>query len=49
VPPSAEALAAAMEELWAARQHTLRLGEAAHETLERCKIRWDHILERLVA
>jgi glycosyltransferase involved in cell wall biosynthesis len=49
LPPSAEALAAGMEELWAARQHTRHLGEAAHATLERCKIRWDHILERLVA
>jgi glycosyltransferase involved in cell wall biosynthesis len=47
--PSAEALAAGMEEVWADRQRTLRMGEAAHATLDRHQIRWDHILERLVA
>ena len=49
LPPSAEALAAGMEELWAARQHARDMGEAAYATLERYQIRWDHILERLVA
>ena len=49
IAPSAEALAAGMEELWADRQRTLRMGAAAHATLDRYQIRWDHILERLVA
>jgi glycosyltransferase involved in cell wall biosynthesis len=49
LPPTAEALAAGMEELWAARQRTRHMGQAAHATLERYHIRWDHILERLVA
>jgi glycosyltransferase involved in cell wall biosynthesis len=49
LPPSAEALASGMEELWADRQRTRHLGQAAQATLERCKIRWDHILEKLVA
>jgi glycosyltransferase involved in cell wall biosynthesis len=47
--PSALALAAGMEELWADRQRTLHMGEAAHASLERYRIRWDHIVERLVA
>lgn len=47
--PSAEALAAGMEELWAGRQRTARMGEAAHATLQRYNIRWDHIVERLAA
>jgi glycosyltransferase involved in cell wall biosynthesis len=49
LPPSAEELAAGMEELWADRQRTLGMGEAAHATLDRYQIRWDHILERLAA
>jgi glycosyltransferase involved in cell wall biosynthesis len=49
LPPSAEALAAGMEELWSARQRTIEMGQAARATLERYNIRWDHILERLVA
>lgn len=47
--PSAEALAAGMEELWADRQRAVHMGQAGQATLERYKIRWDHILERLVA
>src|SRR5205807_2882333 len=43
LPPTAEALAAGMEELWAARSCTMQMGEAAHATLERHHIRWDHI------
>jgi hypothetical protein len=38
-----------MEELWSARQRTVHMGQAAQATLERYNIRWDHILERLVA
>jgi glycosyltransferase involved in cell wall biosynthesis len=49
LPPSAEALAAGMEELWTARQRTRQMGEAARATLQRYNIRWDHIVERLVA
>jgi glycosyltransferase involved in cell wall biosynthesis len=49
VPPTAEALAAGMEELWSSRQRTVHMGQAAQATLERYNIRWDHILERLVA
>ncbi len=49
LPPTAEALAAGMEELWSARQRTVHMGQAAQATLERHNIRWDHILERLVA
>ncbi|HLJ94769.1 MAG TPA: glycosyltransferase family 4 protein [Gemmataceae bacterium] len=47
--PTAEALAAGMEELWSSRQRTQEMGQAAQATLERYQIRWDHILERLVA
>ena len=47
--PSAEALAAGMEELWADRQRAAQMGEAAHATLARYNIRWDHIVERLAA
>ena len=49
LPPSPEALAAGMEELWASRQRTQEMGQAAQATIERYKIHWDHILERLVA
>lgn len=49
LPPTAEALAAGMEELWADRARTVQMGQAAHATLDRYHIRWDHILERLVA
>src|SRR5205807_2545295 len=35
LPPTAEALAAGMEELWSARQRTLQMGQAAQATLER--------------
>jgi glycosyltransferase involved in cell wall biosynthesis len=47
--PSAETLAAGMEALWADRRGAARMGEAAHATLQRYNIRWDHIVERLVA
>src|SRR5262249_5852596 len=42
LPPSAEALARGMEELWAARVRTTQMGEAAHATLQRYNIRWEH-------
>jgi glycosyltransferase involved in cell wall biosynthesis len=49
VPPSPEALAAGMEELWASRERAREMGQAAQATIDRYKIHWDHILERLVA
>jgi glycosyltransferase involved in cell wall biosynthesis len=49
LPPSPEALAAGMEELWANRERTRHLGQAAQATIERYQIHWDHILERLTA
>jgi len=49
LPPTPEALAAGMEELWASRQRTEEMGQAAQATIERYQIHWDHILERLAA
>jgi glycosyltransferase involved in cell wall biosynthesis len=49
LPPAAEALAQGMEELWASPGRARQMGQAAHATLARHNIRWDHIVERLVA
>ena len=45
--PTPEALAHGMESLWAARQRAREMGRAAHETLARKYIHWDHIVDRL--
>ena len=47
--PTPEALAEAMERLWADRPRTLQMGEEARETITRHGIEWPHIIERLAA
>jgi glycosyltransferase involved in cell wall biosynthesis len=49
VEPTPEALAAAMERLWARQARTREMGRAARETLRERGIEWGHIIERLVA
>jgi glycosyltransferase involved in cell wall biosynthesis len=49
VEPTPEALAHAMETLWADGQQARHLGEAAHATLARHRIGWDHVVDRLTA
>jgi glycosyltransferase involved in cell wall biosynthesis len=47
--PTPEALAEAMERLWADRRRALQMGEEARETITRHGIEWPHIIERLAA
>ena len=49
VEPTPEALAAAMEALYADRRRTRDLGAAAHRTLSRRRIDWEIVLDRLTA
>ncbi len=49
VEPTPQALAEAMETLWANRKQARELGEEAHATLGRQRIDWEHILDRLTA
>ena len=44
-----EALAAAMETVWADRGNARDLGQAGFETLARRGIAWEHVLDRLLA
>jgi glycosyltransferase involved in cell wall biosynthesis len=46
--PTPEALAAGMESLWADRARGRDMGRAAHESLARHRIDWEHILDRLL-
>jgi glycosyltransferase involved in cell wall biosynthesis len=48
VEPSAQALAAAMEKLWADRRRAIDLGHAGRETLARLHIDWEYVLDRLL-
>jgi glycosyltransferase involved in cell wall biosynthesis len=47
VEPTPQALAAAMEELWANKQRTAQMGENAFATIERYGITWDRVVEEL--
>jgi glycosyltransferase involved in cell wall biosynthesis len=49
VDPTPQALAEAMEWVWADKVRARELGENAHATLRLHKIHWDHIIESLVA
>jgi glycosyltransferase involved in cell wall biosynthesis len=49
VEPTAQALAEAMETMWAKKKQTRDMGEQAHATLSRHRINWDCILDRLTA
>jgi glycosyltransferase involved in cell wall biosynthesis len=49
VEPTAEALAGAMEALWARRPWAGELGRAAEATLARKRIDWDHVLDHLLS
>jgi glycosyltransferase involved in cell wall biosynthesis len=49
VDPTPEALAAAMEALYADRRRARDFGEAAYQTLGRHRIAWEHILDQLTA
>lgn len=49
IEPSPEALAEAMEALYADRGRARDLGRAAHETLGRRRIDWDCVVDRLTA
>jgi glycosyltransferase involved in cell wall biosynthesis len=47
VPPTAEALADAMDQLYAARDQARRMGAAGLETMRRLNITWDNVVARL--
>ena len=47
--PTPEAFAAAFDALFANRPATRLMGEAAHETVGRLKISWDHVVEQMTA
>jgi glycosyltransferase involved in cell wall biosynthesis len=47
--PTPQALAEGMESLWARRQRTMEMGEAAHQTISKHNINWDHIISKLLA
>ena len=49
VEPTAEALAAAFDELWSSRDQARQWGEEARERYDSMGIGWDHVLERLAA
>ncbi|HET6576036.1 MAG TPA: glycosyltransferase family 4 protein [Fimbriiglobus sp.] len=46
--PTPEALAAALEDLWANRGKAREMGRAGYETLSQHRIDWEHILDRLL-
>lgn len=47
--PTPQALAEGMEWLWARRQRTMEMGEAAYNTLAKHNINWDHVITNLLA
>jgi glycosyltransferase involved in cell wall biosynthesis len=47
--PTPEALAEGMERLWADRAGTREMGAAAHQTLARKQIDWEHVLDTLLS
>lgn len=49
VPPSAEAMAAAVDRLWADRARARRLGEAGREKVLALGLSWERVVERLLA
>ncbi len=49
VPPTPQALAAAMDQLWADKRRTLEMGKAAHQSIAEHGITWDHLIERLLS
>lgn len=47
--PIPEAFASAFDDFYRDRGKTRQMGEAAHETVARLKISWDHVIERITA
>ncbi len=45
--PTAEALAEALDELWAARESARRMGERGRQLYDSLKISWAHVVQRL--
>jgi glycosyltransferase involved in cell wall biosynthesis len=48
VEPTTQALAEAMEQLWANKQRTIEMGERAYQTIDEKQINWDRVIEGLV-
>jgi glycosyltransferase involved in cell wall biosynthesis len=49
VEPNPEAMAGAMESLWAARQRAKEMGTEAYHSLARLGITWDRVVDQLLA
>jgi glycosyltransferase involved in cell wall biosynthesis len=47
--PAVESLAAAMDEIWGARNAARQWGEAGRQLYEDMRIEWPYVLERLLA
>jgi glycosyltransferase involved in cell wall biosynthesis len=47
VPPDAQALAEAMDQLFKDKSSARRMGEAGYELVHTLRISWDHVIENL--